>query len=236
MKKTLLVLLSLASTISAQEPPSRPYAGPTQISTFNGHEVEWGWSGKDYSKEAVVKVLQENWGKVSPFDLQLKVDQVTSAEFLWKVTLDLVDKAIASGSTFIVGGTKVESLVITMEASGKGKITLISQGWIVGYTRCQSADKREGENSQIIEGDYKILDKKEVRVSTEIGQGTPGTKGFVGARMPKALLLDASRGIWIHCGDLSSTSGGCIRVSEPVGRELYKLTSIGTPVKVVWEK
>jgi hypothetical protein len=227
MKKTLLVLLSLASTISAQEPPSRPpYTGPTQISTFNGHEAEWGWSGKDYFKPAVVKILQESWGKVSPLDLQTKVDQVTAAEFLWKITPDLVDQAVKSGSSFIVGDSKPNSLVINLEPSGKGKITLISEGWVVGYIRCQSAATREGKNSQPAWGDYKVLDKEEIHVSKE----------FKGAKMPKALLLDASVGIYIHCGDLSSISGGCIRVSAPVGRELYKLISIGTPVKVVWEK
>jgi hypothetical protein len=239
MKTTLIILLSLVSSlVSAQEPPSRPYTGPTQISTFNGHEAEWGWSGKNkglYSKDAVISILQENWGKVSPLDLQMKVDKVTFAEFLWKITPDLVDQAVKSGSTFIVGGTKVDSLVITLDTAGKGKITLISEGWVVGYTRCQSAAKREGENSQLDQGEYKVLDKKEVHFSTEIGQGTPGTEDFKGAKMPKALLLDASRGIWVHCGDLSSPSGGCIRVSKPVERELFKLISIGTPVKMFWK-
>lgn len=215
--KTLLILLSLVSVVFAQ------------VSTFNGYEVEWGWSGKNsgnYSKLAVVAILQENWGKVSPLNIQSKVDQVTSAEFLWKITPDLVEQAMKSGSTFIVGGTKIDSLVVIIEASGKGKTTLISQGKTVGLTRCQSAGSREGKNSQPTWGDYKVLDKEEVHVSKE----------FKGAKMSKALLLDASRGIWIHCGDLSSTSGGCIRVSEPVGRELFKLVSIGTSVKVVWEK
>jgi hypothetical protein len=229
--KTQLILLSLVSFACAQDPsPAQPPLSTktTQISTFSGDEVEWGWSGKEkglYSKEAVVGILQENWGKVSPFDLQAKVDQVTFAEFLWKITPDLVDQAVKSGSSFIVGNTKVDSLVINLEPSGKGEIIIISQGVLVGRVRCQSAATREGKNSQITAGDHKLLRKEGIHISKE----------FRGAKMPKALLLDASRGIWIHCGDLSSTSGGCIRVSEPVGRELYKLTSIGTNVKVVWE-
>lgn len=197
-----------------------------QVSTFNGHEAEWGWSGKDYSKSAVIKILQENWGKVSPLDLQKKVDVVTSAEFLWKITPDLVDQALSSSSTFVVGGAKVEGMVITLEASGRGEITLISQGNTVGRTRCQSAATRKGKNSQIVEGGHKVLGKEEIHTSKE----------FRGAKMPKALLLDASTGIYIHCGDLSSISGGCIRVSEPAGRELFRLISVGTLVKVVWKK
>jgi L,D-transpeptidase catalytic domain len=192
-------------------------------SAFNGTKAEWGWSGKDYQKDLVIGVLEQNWGKISAFDLQSKVDKVTHAEFLWKVTFDQVREAHNTNSTYIVGGTSVTDLEIVFEASGRGIILLYSSKNLVGRVRCQSAAKREGKNSQLEEGDYTVRLKKRLHISQE----------FKGAEMPNALLIDSGRGIYIHNGDLSSTSGGCVRVSEPVGRELFRLVNQGVSVKVV---
>ena len=196
-----------------------------QVSTFGSDEAEWGWSGRDkgkYSKEAVVSILQKSWGKVDKLDLQEMVDKETFAEFLWKVDKNLVTKAMSTKSSFFVVGAAIDTLKISFDNNGKGEIICFGKGKIMGRVRCQTSE-REGEHRQIGAGDYTISDKESLHVSREIK----------GARMPKALLVSKDRGIYIHCGDLSFASRGCIRVSEPAGVQLFRLVSVGTKVTIV---
>lgn len=196
-----------------------------QITTFSGQDAQWGWSGKDkgkYSKEAVVSILQKNWGKVDKLDLQDMVDKETFAEFLWEIDKSLVKKAMATKSSFFVAGAEIDTLNITFDSDGKGEITCYNKGEITGRIRCQTS-RRGDKYDQLEAGEYTISDKEFVHISTE----------FKGVRMPKAMLVSKRRGIYIHCGDLSFASAGCIRVSEPVGEQLFKIVPKGTKVTIV---
>jgi hypothetical protein len=203
------------------------------VSTFDGHKVSWGWSNKDsYSKDSVVKILQENLDKVSPLSLQQKVDQVTSAEFLWKVTPDVVADAMASGSTFMTG-EHVSLVVLAFQASGSGEILLYSGDRLVGRTRCWTSGKREGrEFTQLAEGSYPVTGLESKGYSKEFQCAMPNKVSLGG----KA----AGRGIFIHTGDISGPQGdnnkyhGCIRVSEPVGKQLMHVLSTKSTVQVEW--
>jgi hypothetical protein len=201
----------------------------SEVSTYNGSKAHWGWSGEmpDFNKvcdPVVIGILEEYHGKISPFALQAKVDAVTTAEFLWKVTVDEVAKADKTASSYIVGGAQVTRLEITLDAQGKGVILLYSQAQLVGRVRCQCANKREGENSQITPGNFKIGLKDKDYVN--------GKK----VKMPFAMNVDPQRGIFIHQGDIAKTaSAGCLRVSKPVARVLFSLIKKGTPVKVIWK-
>lgn len=213
MKTIVFFLLSAFSTFA-------------QVSTFNGHKTNWGWSSKAYSKDAVVKILDTvNLDTVDRLSIQKRVDAVTEAEFLWKISPDLVREAEVSGSSYIVAGAKVSNLEITLQPGGKGEIRLYSQGALVGRVRCHSAATLQGKNSQPNAGNFTVTDKEEMHISKE----------FKGAKMPFALCVDPVRGIWIHCGDISEVSGvsgGCVRVSKPVGRQLFDLIARGIPGKV----
>lgn len=200
---------------------------------FNGRAVEWGWSGTNYSKDAVIGILEKNGPDADRFNLQAQVDQVTQAELLWKITADQVQKADKTTSSYIVGGVQVSNLVITLEPSGKGEIRLYSQGNLVGRVRCWTSSKRVGvKYIQLAEGSYKVTRTNRNGWSNEFG-----------CKMPNQIKMNGSakiRGITIHTGDISGEKPGineyhgCIRVSEPVGREFMKIVKAGVTIKVVW--
>ncbi len=201
-----------------------------EITTFNGEWAHWGWFGNNPQagevSGPVVKVyLKKNWGKVHPFAIQAEVGNKNHVEFLWKITPDLVTEAEKSGSSYIVGGVKITNVVLSFNSKGSGKISLYSKGTLVGRANCQTAGKREGKYSQLAAGNYNVLGKKEMYVSTE----------FPGAKMPFSLLLDDIRKIYIHQGDISSLAAGCIRLSKPVAKTLFSLLRVGIPVKVIHE-
>lgn len=219
--KTIILVLASVSSLMAQ-------------TAFNGHAVQWGWSGTEYSKAAVIAVLDQTGPDADKFSLQGQVDQVTQVEFLWKITADQVVLVDKTASSYIVGGTKISSLLITFEADGRGEITLYSQGDLVGRVRCWTSSKRSGvKYVQLAEGSYKV-----------IGTNPNGWSDEFNCKMPNEIKLNGSaktRGIKIHTGDISGEKlgineyHGCIRVSEPVGEQFMKIIPVGTPIKVVWK-
>lgn len=200
---------------------------------FNGRAVEWGWSGTNYSKDAVVGILEKNGPDADKFSLQAQVDQVTQAEILWNITVDQVLQADKTASSYIVGATQISSLVITFEPNGKGEIRLYSQGNLVGRVRCWTSSKRIGvKYTQLEQGEYKVTKTNRNGRSEEFN-----------CPMPNMVEMDGSaktRGIKIHTGDISGEKPGineyhgCIRVSDPVGRQFMKIIQNGTLIKVVW--
>lgn len=207
MKKIITIIAFLTSFVSAQ--------------TFSGDAVEGGWHSPGFSMDKVSGILTQNWGKIDNLSLQDKVDKEgVLAELLWKTT---ADKAEKTNSSFM-SGEKPDRLEIVLEKDGSGKIFLYKDQILIGRVRCKTNSKTEGEYRQPGAGEYKVFDKKKVRVSTD--------PKFEGAKLPNALLIDHSRGIWIHQGDITGQSGGCVRVSEPVARQLYRLVDIGTTVVV----
>lgn len=216
-----IIVLAFVSNIFAQ-------------TAFNGHAVEWGWSGAGgYSKDAVTGILVKNGPNADKFSLQGQVDQVTQAELLWKITADQVQKVDKTASSYIVGGIKVSNLVITLEPSGKGEILLYSQGNLVGRVRCWTSSKRVGvKYTQLAEGAYTVT-----------GTNRNGWSNEFKCKMSNQIQMNGSaktRGITIHTGDISGEKPGineyhgCIRVSDPVGREFIKIIQNGTTIKVVW--
>lgn len=221
MKKIIILFVLLTSMSFAQ-------------TTFNGRSVQWGWSGEDYSKEAVIAILEENGPDVDKFTLQAKVDKVTNAEFLWKINQNQVAKADKTASSYIVGGVKVSSVLITLESDGKGEIRLYSKDdTLVGRVRCRTTSKRIGvKYTQLAPGDYKVIEIDPDGWSNELK-----------CKMPNEISLDGvakTRGVKIHSGNISpkkpkiNVFHGCIRVSEPVGQQFMEIISIGTFVKVIW--
>ncbi len=219
--KIIILLLLLVSNVFGQI-------------AFNGRSVEWGWSGADgYSKDTVIGILEKNGPEADKFALQGQVDQVTQAEFLWKITINQVAQADKTASSYIVGDIKVSNLLIAFEPSGKGKIHLYSQGNLVGRVRCWTSSKRTGTKyTQLAQGEYKVT-----------GTNPNGWSNEFKCKMPNQISINGSgktRGIKIHTGDISGEKPGineyhgCIRVSEPVGREFMKIIQNETPIKVVW--
>jgi hypothetical protein len=218
--KTILFFLSLLSPVVAQ-------------TAFNGRAVEWGWSGKSYSKQDVTDILDQTGEDFDKFALQAMVDKVTQAEFLWKVTADQVSKADNTASSYIVVGTQVSDMVITFDPTGRGEILLYSQGKLSGRVRCWTSSKRTGDKYyQLAEGEYKVLHKNSNGWSHEFE-----------CKMPYMIDLDGSakrRGVKIHVGDIAGPIEGenfyhgCIRVSEPVGKQFMKIIPDGTRIKVIW--
>ncbi|MBC7766859.1 hypothetical protein H7Y21_02610, partial [Arenimonas sp.] len=186
--KTTILLFSLVSTLMAQ-------------TAFNGHAVQWGWSGTEYSKPAVIAVLDQNGPNADKFSLQAQVDQVTQAEFLWKITADQVVLADKTASSYIVDEVKASSLVITFEADGRGEITFYSQGDLIGRVRCWTSSKRSGvKYVQLAEGDYTVVHKNPNGRSEEFN-----------CKMPNKIDISGSaniRGIKIHTGDISGEQPG----------------------------
>lgn len=198
------------------------------ISTFNGELAHWGWFGNnpkagDVSDPIVKSYLTKKWGKVHPFDFQAQIGNQNNVEFLWKITPDLVKKAEKSRSSYIVGGVKITSIVARFNSDGVGNVALYSGQKLVGRVNCQTSNKRQGKYSQLAAGDYKVLGKKRLHVSTEIK----------GVEMPFSILLDDVRKIYMHQGDISSIAAGCIRLSKPSARVIYDLVSEGLLVRVV---
>jgi hypothetical protein len=219
--KTIILLLAFVSSAFSQ-------------TAFNGHAVEWGWSGAGgYSKQTVVDILTKNGPNADKLSLQAQVDAVTQAEFLWKITADQVAQADKTASSYIVGGIQASSLIITFEPNGKGEIRLYSQADLVGRVRCWTSSKRTGvKYTQLAEGNYTVT-----------GTNRNGWSNEFKCKMPNQIEMDGSartRGIKIHTGDISGEKPGineyhgCIRVSEPVGREFMKVVQFGTTIKVVW--
>ena len=218
--KIIILLLLLVSNVFGQI-------------AFNGRTVEWGWSGNGYSKDAVISILEKNGPNVDKFTLQAQVDQVTQAEFLWKIIMDQVSQADKTVSSYIVGSTQVSNLVITFEPSGKGEIRLYSQGNLVGRVRCWTSSKRIGvKYTQLAQGEYKVTNTNRNGRSEEFNCPMLNMIEMNGSA--------ATRGIKIHTGDISGEKPGineyhgCIRVSDPVGRQFMKIIQNGTPIKVVW--
>lgn len=224
MKNTIIVLIFLAFfTINT-------FAGVIGI---KGNRADWGVSHTTTNAQ-VVAFLQQNWKEGNQLSLQSKIDkQGLDCEFLWKVTSDLVDEAVKSNSSFLTG-EKADSITMVFEASGKTKITLYSQGKLVGRVRAWTSSKRTGkEFYQLAAGEYRVTDKD-----------PNGTSKNGKTKMPNKVVLDGSalqRGISIHTGDISGQKPGineyhgCIRVSDMVGQQFMKIIPEGTIVKVVWK-
>lgn len=206
--------------------------GLAGITGIKGNRADWGVSHTT-TNEQVVTFLQQNWKEGNQLELQSKIDkQGLDCEFLWKITPDMVEKAIKSNSSFLTG-EKAESVTVVFEPSGKTEITLYSQGKLVGRVRACTSSKRTGkEFYQLAAGDYKVVDKDPNGWST-----------LFKCKMPNMLVLNgsaATRGIRMHTGDISGEKlgineyHGCIRYSEVVGDQFMDLIPIGTLVKVVW--
>jgi lipoprotein-anchoring transpeptidase ErfK/SrfK len=200
--------------------------------TFSGSKADWGWSSTT-TNEQVIDFLKSNWKEGNQLSLQNKAKNAgLDCEFLWKVTPDQVEKALASGSSFMTG-EKADSLTLMFYSNGKGEITLYSQGKICGWVQAWTATKRQGEYCQLSAGDYKVT-----------GLQVKGWSNTFKTPMPYKVSLSgeaASRGIFIHQGDLSGEKPGineyhgCIRISRLTGQRFMKILSVGTTVKVVWK-
>jgi hypothetical protein len=183
MKTIILFLLIVSNTFG-------------QIA-FNGRAVEWGWSGAGgYSKEAVIGILEKNGPDADKFSLQAQVDQVTQAEFLWKITADQVQRADKTASSYMVGDIQVSNMVIMFEPTGKGEIRLYSQAGLVGRVRCWTSSKRTGvKYTQLAQGEYKVT-----------GTNRDGWSNEFKCKIPNQISIGGSaetRGIKIHTGDIS---------------------------------
>ncbi len=201
--------------------------------TFSGAKADWGWSSTTINDQ-VISFLEKNYKEGDQFSLQNKAKNAgLDCEFLWKVTPDQVEKALSSGSSFMTGD-KMDSMTMVFYPNGKGEITLYSQGKICGRVQAWTASKRQGEYRQLSAGEYKIT-----------GLQVKGWSNTFKTAMPYKVSLSgeaASRGIFIHQGDISGEKPGineyhgCIRVSRLTGQQFMRLLSIGhTTVKVVWK-
>ena len=223
MKKTITVFIFMTIlTVNI-------FAG---VFGIKGNRANWGVSHTTTNQQ-VIEFLEKNWREDNQLDLQSKIDQQgLDCEFLWKITPDLVDRAMNSNSSFLTG-EKAESITMVFEISGKTKITLYSQGKIVGCVRAWTSSKRTGKQYyQLAAGEYTVVDKN-----------PNGWSNAFKCKMPNMLTMNrsaATRGITMHTGDISGGKPGineyhgCIRFSEMVGQQFMKIVSKGTTVKVIW--
>ena len=202
--------------------------------TFSGMKADWNASGTTKNPH-IVRFLEKNWTGSNQLELQSLADQVgLSCEFLWKVSPDQVEKTILSKSSFLTG-EKADSVEVVFYPDGQTYFTLYSQGKISGHIRGWTSSKRgKGvEYSQLSAGDYKVT-----------GFNPHGYSETFNSPMPNQILLSDEadeRKISIHTGDISGEKlgineyHGCIRVGELSGKQLMRLLSKGTTVKVIWK-
>ncbi len=194
-------------------------------------------------------VCQRCWKeKLHPWLWQDQVDQTitnnTNAELMWVVNgpaqalNEELEKEGAGYASFFWTGIDLnqpKKLIISLEPNGVGMVRLYQSGQIVAQCRCVSGN-REGDEAvkaQPDPKDYKVWVK--ATVPDKDGVKAIMSKEFK-RPMKWAIGIDQTRGIYLHAGDLSQNSHGCIRVSYAAAPRLFDNVPIGTQVEVKWVK
>lgn len=116
-------------------------------------------------------------------------------------------------------------LEVKLLYDGSGLVTLYDKQGCVGMFRCHSSaiqDVRK-ENCQPL-GEYTF-------------EGKPGLRNHVnheGVLMENARRFDPDRGLFIHLGQITAPSHGCLRVSEWWSNTIFDMVPKGAKIKVSW--
>lgn len=217
--KTLILIWFLTSVFAVT------CKSQVTVSTFSGHSIHYGWNDrKSFSEAEFRKVIDTCFStNVPALDMQAELDkQEIKAELLWKISgdIDEVSKLVKdTTSSWIWSDAKPTSFNLVFKSDGSGYIYLYQGENTVGKVRCHTSSKKGGDKYlQLKEGSYHVEDKKPLHISKE--------KGLEGSELRHALFSGVD-GKWIHEGEIAP-SHGCVRVSKPAMKELYRLIGVGT--------
>jgi hypothetical protein len=166
----------------------------------------------------------------------------TNAELVWVVNGPAqalnkeLEKEGAGNASFFWTGidlSQPKKVVLSLEPDGVGMVRLYQRGQIVAQFRCVSGNREGGEvvKAQPDPKTYKVAVK--ATIPDKDGVKTIMSKEFK-RPMKWAIGIDQTRGIYLHAGDLSKNSHGCIRVSYAAAPRLFDNIPLGTQVEVKW--
>lgn len=175
-----------------------------------------------------------DWGKDVHSDVNLffkikgKLDPVLEAT---KSCSDLISKGAIS---WIWAEAQNPEIIVSLGDEGRGVITLMQDGKVVGQSSCRSAVK----DKLPTEGTCHIVKVWKEEAPTEYTQNdqkpTLGRLSIAyNSWMPWALETDNPKeGIFLHGGSLATDSKGCVRMPKKFAEMLHGIVQRGTEIKI----